>query len=31
MSSTGLAIFVLVAFLIPIPVFTWLDRPRRGK
>lgn len=30
MSSAGLAIFVLVAFLIPIPILTWLDRPRRG-
>ncbi len=31
MTSAGLAVFVLVAFLIPIPVFTWLDRPRSGK
>jgi len=31
MSSAGLAVFVLAAFLIPVPILTWLDRPRREK
>jgi len=31
MTETGLAIFVLAAFVIPVPLLTWLDRkPRRG-
>jgi hypothetical protein len=29
MSPTGLAIFVFLAFLIPVPILAWLDRPRR--
>lgn len=29
MSSSGLAVFVVVGFLIPIPILAWLDRPRR--
>lgn len=28
MTSTGFAVFVLVAFLLPVPVLAWLDRPR---
>jgi hypothetical protein len=28
-SEAGLAVFVLVAFLIPVPVLVWLDRPAR--
>ena len=31
MSSTGLAIFVFLAFLIPVPILAWLDRPRSPK
>jgi hypothetical protein len=27
MSEAGLAVFVLVAFLIPVPILAWLDRP----
>ena len=30
MTSTGFAIFVLVGFLLPVPILAWLDRPRRG-
>ncbi len=26
MTETGLAIFVLVSFLLPIPILAWLDR-----
>ena len=29
MSESGLAIFVVLAFLIPVPLLSWLDRPRR--
>jgi len=29
MTSSGLAIFVFFAFLVPVPLLTWLDRPRR--
>lgn len=29
MSPTGFAIFVLVGFLLPVPLLSWLDRPRR--
>ena len=29
MSSAGLAVFVLLGFLIPVPILAWLDRPRR--
>ena len=28
MTTTGLAIFVLVSFLVPIPILAWLDRSR---
>jgi len=28
MTSSGLAFFVLVSFLLPVPILTWLDRPR---
>jgi len=31
MSSAGLAVFVIAAFLLPVPILAWLDRPRRGK
>lgn len=30
MTSTGLALFVFLAFLVPIPILAWLDRPPRG-
>jgi hypothetical protein len=30
MSVTGFAIFVLVGFVVPIPILVWLDRPRKG-
>jgi hypothetical protein len=29
MSVTGFAIFVLVGFVVPIPILAWLDRPRK--
>jgi hypothetical protein len=29
MTSNGLAIFVFLAFLVPVPLLTWLDRPKR--
>ena len=29
MTVTGLAIFVFFAFLVPVPLIHWLDRPRR--
>ncbi len=28
MTETGLAIFVLVSFLLPIPILAWLDRSK---
>jgi hypothetical protein len=28
-TETGLAIFVLVAFVIPVPILVWLDRKPR--
>jgi hypothetical protein len=34
MSEAGLAVFVLFGFLLPVPLFVWLDRPvhrRSGK
>ena len=31
MTSTGLAIFVLASFLLPVPILAWLDRPRQDK
>ena len=31
MASSGLAIFVLVLFLLPVPILAWLDRPREDK
>lgn len=30
MTSTGLALFVLLAFVVPVPILAWLDRPRPG-
>ncbi|MFQ5538715.1 MAG: hypothetical protein ACE5GJ_14865 [Gemmatimonadota bacterium] len=30
MNTTGLAVFVFVAFLLPVPLLHWLDRPVRG-
>ncbi len=30
MTATGLALFVFFAFLLPIPLLAWLDRPPRG-
>ena len=34
MTEAGLAVFVLVGFLLPVPILTWLDRPvtsRQGR
>jgi hypothetical protein len=31
MNTAGLALFVFVAFLVPVPILDWLDRPRRGS
>jgi len=31
MTITGLAIFVFLAFLVPVPILSWLDRPRRPE
>jgi len=28
MTEAGLAIFVLVSFLLPVPILSWLDRGR---
>jgi hypothetical protein len=27
MSEAGLAVFVVVGFLLPVPILAWLDRP----
>jgi hypothetical protein len=27
MTETGLALFVVIVFLVPVPVLAWLDRP----
>lgn len=29
MTGLGFAVFVLVSFLVPVPILTWLDRGRR--
>jgi hypothetical protein len=29
MTPVGLAVFVVLAFLVPVPILAWLDRPRR--
>ena len=29
MTEAGFAVFALVAFLLPVPILAWLDRPRR--
>jgi hypothetical protein len=29
MNEAGLAVFVVVAFLLPVPILVWLDRPKR--
>jgi hypothetical protein len=34
MTEAGLAVFVLVGFLLPVPILTWLDRSvtrRQGR
>jgi hypothetical protein len=31
MNEAGLAIFVLVAFVAPVPLLAWLDRPPRAR
>jgi hypothetical protein len=31
MTETVLAIFVLAAFLVPVPVLAWLDRPKPAE
>jgi hypothetical protein len=28
MSASGFAVFCLIAFLLPVPLLAWLDRPR---
>ncbi len=28
MTPLGLALFVLISFLVPVPILAWLDRPR---
>jgi hypothetical protein len=29
MTETGFAVFVLVMFLVPVPILAWLDRGKR--
>ncbi len=29
MTPSGLAVLVLLSFLLPVPILSWLDRPRR--
>ena len=31
MTATGLAIFVFLAFLVPVPLIHWLDAPAREE
>jgi hypothetical protein len=31
MSTTGLAIYVFLGFLLPVPLLAWLDRPPRAR
>jgi len=31
MHPIGLAIFVFIAFLAPVPLIHWLDAPRNGR
>ena len=31
MTTTGMAIFAFVLFLIPVPIIHWLDSPGRGS
>jgi hypothetical protein len=31
MTPVGLAVFVFLAFLVPVPILAWLDRPRRPR
>jgi hypothetical protein len=31
MTEAGLAIFVIVGFLLPVPIIAWLDRPIRRQ
>lgn len=31
MSSFGFGVFVFVAFVLPIPLLVWVDRPRRNS
>jgi hypothetical protein len=31
MTSTAFGILVLVSFIIPIPLLSWLDRPRKER
>lgn len=28
MTDTGFALFALIAFLVPVPILGWLDRPK---
>jgi hypothetical protein len=31
MTEAGLAVFVLVGFLLPVPLLAWLDRPVKSQ
>jgi hypothetical protein len=31
MTATGIAVLVLIGFVIPVPFLVWLDRPRRKR
>lgn len=31
MTTTGLALFVFIAFLVPVPLLHWLDLPRHRR
>jgi hypothetical protein len=29
MTAAGFALFAVIAFLVPVPILAWLDRPKR--
>jgi hypothetical protein len=31
MTEAGLAVFVLIGFVVPVPILAWLDRPAAGR
>lgn len=31
MTHAGLAVFVFLAFLVPVPILSWLDKPRTSR